>query len=112
MHKNNEISFVKKKETTKKTQNINPTNNRREQLYAPISTSSSRIYFQVLLLVTLATLTAVILRMSTVRVKEKNKQKPTQVLHASDTIYRAKLTTQQILKEARSPLLRGNMEAN
>ena len=46
MHKNNEISFVKKKETTKKTQNINPTNNRREQLYAPISTSSSRIYFQ------------------------------------------------------------------
>lgn len=60
MHKNNEISFVKKKETTKKTQNINPTNNRREQLYAPISTSSSRIYFQVLLLVTLATLTAAI----------------------------------------------------
>ena len=38
--------------------------------------------------------------------ERKNKQKPTQVLHASDTIYRAKLTTQQILKEARSPLLR------
>lgn len=77
MHKNNEISFVKKKETTKKTQNINPTNNRREQLHAPISTSSSRIYFQVLLLVTLATLTAAILRMSTVRVKEKiNKNQP------------------------------------
>lgn len=77
MHKNNEISFVKKKETTKKTQNINPTNNRREQLNAPISTSSSRIYFQVLLLVTLATLTAAILRMSTVRVKEKiNKNQP------------------------------------
>jgi len=77
MHKNNEISFVKKKETTKKTQNINPTNNRREQLYAPIPTSSSRIYFKVLLLVTLATLTAAILRMSTVRVKEKiNKNQP------------------------------------
>jgi len=77
MQKNNEISFVKKKETTKKTQNINPTNNRREQLYAPSSTSSSRIYFQVLLLVTLATLTAAILRMSTVRVKGKiNKNQP------------------------------------
>ena len=38
--------------------------------------------------------------------ERKNKQKPTQVLHASDTIYRAKLTTQQILKEALSPLLR------
>ena len=46
MLKNNEISFVKKKETTKKTQNINHTNNRREQLYAPLPTSSSRIYFQ------------------------------------------------------------------
>jgi len=78
MLKNNEISFVKKKETTKKkTQNINHTNNRREQLYAPLPTSSSRIYFQVLLLVTLATLTAAILRMSTVRVKEKiNKNQP------------------------------------
>ena len=38
--------------------------------------------------------------------ERKNKQKPTQVLQASDTIYRAKLTTQQILKEALSPLLR------